>query len=74
MKSLAELLYFAKKLFKKSILSRRLNLGQNESLGKYVWYRILSSLKIKQNVNTSDTFYHSTTAKRYFNRLMGLGQ
>lgn len=74
MKALAVLLYFVKKLKKKYIIaSRRLNVGHSDSLGKYVLHRILSSLQIKQIVNTAERYLRSQHHKAGLKGIKGLG-
>lgn len=74
MKALAVLLYFVKKLKKKNIIaSRRLNVGHSDSLGKYVLHRILSSLQIKQIVNTAERYLRSQHRKAGLKGIKGLG-
>lgn len=75
MKALAVLLYFVKKLKKNNniIASRRLNVGHGDSLGKYVLHGILSSLQIKQIVNTAERYLRSQHHKAGLKGIKGLG-
>lgn len=44
-------------------------MGQSDSLGKYVLHRILSSLQIKQIVNTAERYLGTSTAEQGWKRL-----
>lgn len=48
-------------------------MGHSDSLGKYVLHRILSSLQIKQIVNTAERYLQSQHHKAGLKGIKGLG-